>query len=167
MLDSLKLSGKKIGHEIGRAWDSLAEDWREMSSRSGDALTPFVHGKEEEHPKDSLLAPFPRWSLLAGEVEETGKEIVVRLELPGMQKEDCQIAVDGNVLYVSGEKHAERSRHDSTYHVMERAYGSFQRTIALPRNVFADRATAAYKNGVMTIHLPKANGEKSHLIPVS
>lgn len=167
MLDSLKLSGKKIGNEIGRAWDSLAEGWREMFSRGSGALTPFVHGKEEEHPKDSLLAPFPRWSLLAGEVEETDKDIVVRLELPGMQKEDCQITVDGNVLYVSGEKHAERSSHDSTYHVMERAYGSFQRTIALPRNVFADRATAAYRNGVMTIRLPKANGEKSHLIPVS
>lgn len=167
MLDTLKQSGRKLGHELGRAWDTLSEGWREMFSRSSDALTQFVHGKEEQHPKDSLLAPFPRWSLLAGEVEETDKEIVVRLELPGMQKEDCQITVDGNVLYVSGEKHAERSSHDSTYHVMERAYGSFQRTIALPRNVFADRAKASFKNGVMTVRLPKANGEKSHTIPVT
>lgn len=167
MLDSLKQSGKNIGREIGRAWDNLAEGWREMFSRGSDALTLFVHGKEEKHPKGSLLAPFPRWSLLAGEVEENEKEIVVRLELPGMQKEDCQITVDGNVLYVSGEKHAERSSRDSTYHVMERAYGSFQRTIALPRNVFADKARASYKNGVMTVRLPKANGQKSHDIPVS
>ena len=167
MLDSLKQSGKKIGQEIGRAWDNLSEGWREMFSRSSDALTHFVHGKEEQHPKDSALTAFPRWSLLAGEVEETDKEIVVRLELPGMQKEDCQITVDGNVLYVSGEKHAERSSHDSTYHVMERAYGSFQRTIALPRNVFADQAKASYKNGVMTVRLPKANGQKSHAVPVS
>ena len=167
MLDTLKQSGRKFGHEISRAWDSLAEGWREMFSRSSDALTQFVHGNEEQHPKGSLLAPFPRWSLLAGEVEETDKEIVVRLELPGMQKEDCQITVDGNVLYVSGEKHAERSSHESTYHVMERAYGSFQRTIALPRKVFADKAKASFKNGVMTVRLPKANGEKSHTIPVS
>lgn len=107
----------------------------------------------------------PRRARLAGEVEETEKEIVVRLELTGMQKEDCQITVDGNVLYVSGEKHAERSSRDSTYHVMERACGSFQRTIALPRNVFADKAKASYKNGVMTVRLPKSNGEKSHDIP--
>lgn len=167
MLDTLKQSGTRIGHEIGRAWDSLAEGWREMFSRSSNALTQFVHGKEEQHPKDSLLAPFPRWSLLAGEVEETDKEIVVRLELPGMEKEDCQITVDGNVLYVSGEKRVERSSHDSTYHVMERAYGCFQRTIALPRNVFADRAKASYKNGVMTVRLPRSNGEKSHEIPVT
>lgn len=167
MLDSLKQSGKNIGHEIGRAWDNLAEGWREMFSRGSDALTHFVHGKEEKHPKGSLLAPFPRWSLLAGEVEETEKEIVVRLELPGMQKEDCQVTVDGPLLYISGEKHAERSSRDSTYHVMERAYGSFQRTIALPRNVFADKAKASYKNGVMTIRLPKTNGAKSHDVPVS
>jgi HSP20 family protein len=165
MLDSLKQT--RIGYELGRAWDNLAEGWREMYSRGSNALTQFVHGKEEQHPKDSLLAPFPRWSLLAGEVEETDKEIVVRLELPGMQKEECQITVDGNLLYVSGEKHAERSSHDSTYHVMERAYGSFQRTIALPRNVFADQAWASYKNGVMTIHLPKVDGERTRAIPVS
>lgn len=167
MLDSLKQSGKKISNEIGRAWDKLSEGWHEMFSRSSDALTHFVHGKQEKHPKGSLLAAFPRWSLLAGEVEETDKEIVVRLELPGMQKEDCRITVDGNVLYVSGERHAERSSSDSTYHVMERAYGSFQRTIALPRNVFADKAKATYKNGVMTVRLPKSNGQKSHDIAVS
>lgn len=167
MLDSLKQSGRKIGQEISRAWDNLSEGWREMFSRSSDALTQFVHGKEEEHPQDSLMAPFPRWSLLAGEVEETEKEIVVRLELPGMQKEDCQVTVDGNVLYVSGEKHAERSSHDSTYHVMERAYGSFHRTLALPRNVIGDKAKASYKNGVMTVRLPKASGETSHAIQVS
>lgn len=167
MLDNLRQSGRRIGQEIGNAWETLADGWKDMFRRSGQALTQFVHGKEEQHPKDSMLAPFPRWSLLAGEVEETDKEIVVRLELPGMEKEDCQITIDGNVLHVSGEKHAERSSHDSSYHVMERAYGSFRRTIALPRNVFADKATARYKNGVMTVHLPKANGDESRSIPVT
>lgn len=110
MLDTLKQSGRKLGQEIGRAWDSLAEGWREMFSRSSNALTQFVHGKEEQHPVGSLLAPFPHWSLLAGEVEETDKEIVVRLELPGMQKEDCQITVDGNVLSMSAAKSTPSAR---------------------------------------------------------
>ena len=167
MLDLLKHSGRIIGHEIGQAWHTVSEGWREMFSRGSHALTQFVQGKEAGDSVDSALAAFPRWSLLAGEVEETEKEIVVRLELPGMQKEDCQITVDGNVLHVSGEKHAERSSRDSTYHVMERAYGSFQRTIALPRNVDADKAKASYRNGVLTVRLPKVNGEKSHEVPVS
>lgn len=167
MLDSLKHSGKIIGKEIGQAWHTLSEGWREMFSRSSHALTQFVHGKDTEDSVDSALAAFPRWSLLAGEVEEADKEIVVRLELPGMQKEDCQITVDGNVLYVRGEKHAERSSRDSTYHVMERAYGSFQRSMTLPCNVHADKAKASYRNGVLTVRLPKVNGEKSHEVPVS
>lgn len=167
MLETLKQSGRKIGHGIEHAWDTFSEGWREMFRRSGQALTHFSHDGRDERPGDHPLASFPHWSLLAGEVEETDREIVVRLELPGMRKEDCEIAIDGNALYVSGEKHAERSSHDSRYHVMERAYGSFRRTIALPRNVVADKATARYSNGVMTIHLPKENGEKAHVIPVA
>ena len=71
------------------------------------------------------------------------------------------------MLYLSGEKRYERETHDSTYHVMERAYGAFQRSIPLPRNVDIDRAEASYKNGVLTVRLPKAGGEKAKSIPVS
>lgn len=56
------------------------------------------------------------------------------MEITGVDKEDCRITIDGNMLYLSGEKRYERETHDSTYHVMERAYGSFQRSITLPRN---------------------------------
>ncbi len=112
---------------------------------------------------------FPNWSLLAGELEETDKYVVVRLELPGLDKEDCEVILDGNTLYVSGEKQSERESSDSTYHVMERAYGFFQRTIPLPRNVTLDEAHASFKNGVLTVRLPKAarSGDRSHSIRVA
>ena len=110
---------------------------------------------------------FPRWSLLAGEMEETDKEIVVRVELPGMEKEDCHITIDGGMLYLRGEKRFERTTQDSTYHVMERAYGAFQRAIPLPRNVDTNDAQASYKNGVLTVRLPKLGGEKGRTIPIS
>lgn len=168
MLDSLKEAGKNIGRELGRAWENLSEGWRELLSRSNDALTHFSHSNKNEPPsKGGELAPFPRWSLLAGEVEETDKEIVVRVEAPGMEKEDCRIAIEGNMLHLSGEKRFERETHDSTYHVMERAYGAFQRTIPLPRGVDADKAEASYKNGVLTVRLPKVASEKGRTIPVS
>lgn len=167
MLDSLKESGKTIGRGLERAWDSLAEGWREMFNRGSEALTHFVRGKEEDAPGSSALTAFPHWSLLAGEVEETDQDVVVRLELPGLQKEDCRITVDGNLLYVSGEKHIERSSHGSTYHVMERAYGSFHRAIALPRKVDADKARAAFKNGVLCVRLPKLDQGSSRRIVVS
>ena len=167
MLDSLKRVGKDIGRELNRAWESLSEGWRELLSRGGDALTHFTRSKEEEQAAGGSLATFPRWSLLAGEVMESDKEIVVRLEVPGMEKEDCRITIEGNMLYLSGEKRFERETQEGTYHVMERAYGSFQRAIPLPSNVDKERAEATYKNGVLTVRLPKAGGSTAKTIPVS
>ena len=181
MLDSLKQAGKHIGRELGRAWENLSEGWRELLSRGGDSLTHFSHakpaaaagGEPEEREAaggERLAAPgnFPRWSLLAGEVEETANAIVVRIEAPGMEKEDCRISIEGNMLYVSGEKRFERETHDSTYHVMERAYGAFQRAISLPGNVDIEQANASYKNGVLSVRLPKTGGgATARNIPVS
>jgi len=168
MLDSLKQAGKNIGRELGRTWENLSEGWRELLSRSSNALTHFSHNsKNEIQPESEALATFPRWSLLAGEVEETDKEILVRVEVPGMDKEDCRITIEGNVLYLSGEKHLERETGDSTYHLMERAFGAFQRSIPLPRNVDADKAEATYRNGVLSIRLPKVAGESNRSISVS
>lgn len=168
MLDSLKQAGKNIGRELNRAWEGLSEGWRELLSRGGDALTHFARDKDAETPESGALATFPRWSLLAGEVEETEKDVLVRVEVPGMAKEDCRITIEGNTLYLSGEKRFERETIDSTYHVMERAYGAFQRAIPLPRHVDIDQAEASYQNGVLTVRLPKAGGgNTARTIPVS
>ena len=167
MLDSLKEAGKNIGHEIGRAWDMVSDGWRELFSRSANALTFFSHTHDASPPPGAIFAPYPRWSLLAGEVEETEKEIVVRIELPGMDKKDCQVIIEGNRLILSGSKHFERISDDSQFHVMERAYGAFQRTIALPKNVREELAEASYLNGVLTVRLPKLETARSRSIRVS
>lgn len=167
MLESIKQAGKDFGRELTRAWDGLSEGWRELFSRSGNALTHFVRDKDDEQMTGGPLAVSARWSLLAGEVEETAKNIVVRVEVPGLNREDCKITIDGNMLHVSGEKHYTRETGDSTYHVMERAYGAFRRSVALPRNVDADRAEASYTDGVLTVRLPKKGDEKATSIPVT
>ena len=164
MLDTLKQAGKNIGRELNRTLENMSEGWRELLSRSSKSLTHFSLSKEEALVQSGDLATFPRWSLLAGEVEEMEKEIVVRLEVPGMEKEDFSITVEGNTLYMSGEKRYERDTRDSTYYLMERAYGAFQRTIPLPHNIDADRAQASYKNGVLSIRMPKVVGENSKTI---
>jgi HSP20 family protein len=167
MLNSLKQTGQHLGHELNRAWISLSEGWHELFSRSSNALTPFTHPKPPAQEGAHDLAPFPRWSLLAGEVEETPTDLVVRVELPGMDQDDCRITIEGNVLCLSGEKRFERDTHDSTYHVMERAYGAFQRSIFLPRNVNIDLAEASFKNGVLTVRLPKEGVVGARSIPVT
>jgi HSP20 family protein len=96
--------------------------------------------------------------LLAGEVEETDKEVLVRMEVPGMGREDCTITTEGNTLCITGNKHSERETVGSTYHMRERAYGSFERVIPLPRYVDVDKAQAVCKNGVLTVRMPKIAG---------
>lgn len=160
MLNSLKQAGKEIGRELNRAWENLSEGWRELLSRGSESLTHFSRS-EDDVPEDGRpLATFPRWSLLAGEVEETPNDIVVRVEVPGMDKEDCSITIEGNVLHLSGEKHFERETRDSTYHVMERA-------IPLPRHVNIDQAVARCHNGVLTVRLPKESSGKAKNITVT
>ncbi|MEQ6341562.1 MAG: Hsp20/alpha crystallin family protein [Gammaproteobacteria bacterium] len=167
MLESLKKVGAEIGKELNRAWENLAEGWRELLSRSGDALTHFTKRKEIESVEETTAGTrFPSWALLAGELKETKDSIVVRLEVPGMEKEDCAISIEGNTLYVRGEKRFQREADDGVYHVMERAYGSFQRAILLPHNVDADNANAAYENGVLTVTLPKTGSATTTRIEV-
>ncbi len=167
MLNSLKQTGRNLGREIGRAWDSLSEGWRELLSRSGDALTHFARHEDEDDRGRSAFAALPQWSLLAGELEETDKDVLVRIEVPGMDKEDCYITIEGNMLHVSGEKRFSRERHDSTYHLMERAYGSFQRSFPLPRSVNVDLAEASFRNGVLTVRLPKEGNGHARSISVN
>lgn len=167
MLDSLRKVGKEIGRELNRAWENLSDGWRELLSRSGNALTHFSKDKlGDGAPSGQPAAAFPSWSLLAGEVEETPDSIIVRLEVPGMTKEDCHVSIEGNVLHLRGEKRLERESQDGYYHVMERAYGRFERMVPLPQNVDSERADANYRNGVLTVRLPKTESRSARKIDV-
>jgi HSP20 family protein len=167
VLESLKKVGRDVGRELNRAWENLAEGWRELLTRSGNALTHFVRGREEEKQEGAIApAAFPSWGLLAGEVVETGKEIIVRLEVPGMEKENCEITIEGNTLYLRGEKRFQRETEEGRFHVMERAYGSFERVVPLPQNVDSEAAEASYHNGVLTVRLPKTEGVSGRRIAI-
>jgi HSP20 family protein len=143
---------KPLKNLIERAWESLTEGWQELLSRSSGALTHFgeaATGKMES-PHE-----FPKWSLLAAESWETAKSIVIRVEIPGMDEAELDVHVDGNVLRIRGEKCSGAAQQSRRYHLMERAYGRFERTVPLPRGVDAEKAEVSYRNGVLTAILPK------------
>ncbi len=160
MLDSLREAGKSIGRELNRAWESLSDGWRELLSRCSNAL---VHFERSGNGNDDQ---FPRWSLMNAEVEETPAELVVRLEMPGVGKESFSIRVVGNTLFIRGEKRWLRESEGSTYHLVERAYGTFERTIVLPKNVDSEKSQASYVDGILSVRLPKAVSETVRNIPV-
>ena len=160
MLDSLREAGKSIGRELNRAWESLSDGWRELLSRCSNAL---VHFERSGNGNDDQ---FPRWSLMNAEVEETPAELVVRLEMPGVGKESFSIRIVGNTLFIRGEKRWLRESEGSTYHLVERAYGTFERTIVLPKNVDSEKSQASYVDGILSVRLPKAVSETVINIPV-
>lgn len=156
MLHSLQQMGKELGRDLLRGWESLTDGWRELLSRSGNALTLYKRkNPDAADPGQAVPADAPRWSLLLGDVLDTGSEVVVRLELPGVDKADCEVVIDGNTLYVRGEKRSDSTFVAGGYHVRQCAYGAFERAVPLPHYVRADRADAQFHNGVLIVRLPK------------
>jgi HSP20 family protein len=165
MLESLQQFSKEIGRELARTWEHLSDGWSELLTRSSNALTRYTH-KDAAQAGDGTAGDAPNWGLLAGDVSDDGRNIVVRLELPGVDRDDYDIVVDGSTLYIRGEKRYDAEHIGSTYYMRQCAYGSFQRVISLPHNVDAARAEAIYRSGVLTVKLPKAAATQPHRVAV-
>jgi len=100
------------------------------------------------------------------DIEESNGNIVVKAEIPGMEKDEIKVSVRNNMLSISGERKQEIETKDKTFHRIERSYGKFSRTITLPSEVDADKIKAAYKDGVLNITLPKPESMKPKQIEV-
>ena len=104
--------------------------------------------------------------LPAVDIVENADGYVVKLEVPGVNKNEVKITVQNDVLTVRGERKQEKETKDENYHRMERSYGSFQRSFTLPSSVKNDKIDASYNDGVLTIGLPKAEEAKPKEIEV-
>lgn len=97
---------------------------------------------------------------------EKDDEFVAKVELPGVRKDDVKITLHDNTLTIRGEKKEEKETKDSSYHRIERTYGSFQRSFTLPTAVRQDKVEAEFRDGVLTITMPKAEEAKRKQIEV-
>lgn len=88
-------------------------------------------------------------------VSETDAEIEITAELPGVDENDINITLVDNMLTIRGEKKTETEKKDKNYHVVERSYGSFERSIALPYELDTDQVKANFEKGILTVTLPK------------
>jgi len=100
------------------------------------------------------------------DIAEKDDSVVVKVELPGLKAENIELSVDRNMLTVSGEKKDQTEENGENYYHVERRYGKFQRTISLPGEVNKDKIEANFRDGVLTITLPKAEEAKPKKIPV-
>jgi HSP20 family protein len=159
----------QIRDGISKAWDSVTEGWRELRELAGDALTRFQPNRSPgavDTADERIFNRASRWGLLAAEVTDNNDTVQVALEIPGLEANDFDIEVHDNVLVVRGEKRVSREESQGNFHVMERAYGLFERAIRLPAPVEDSGAKAKYRAGVLTVTLRKSQSARVRQITV-
>lgn len=146
-------------------WDKVHDGWGRLRDSAAGALTRFRADETSrlpaaadiDLPAGSAGGAFGAgWALIGGDVFEDERRLVVRLEVPGMAREDFDIEVQGSELVVRGEKRFEREDTQGRWRVLQCAYGSFVRRVPLPAAVKGEQARAVYREGVLKIELPKA-----------
>jgi HSP20 family protein len=142
---TLRPSGRKSDMAVGGG-DPFTALRREMDRVFENFGREFGWPSTEAQP--GVMAP-------SIDVSETETELKIEAELPGVDEKDVEVVVSDNMLTIKGEKKSETEEKKKDYHLIERSYGSFTRSLTLPFAVQPDQAKATFKKGVLTITLPK------------
>ncbi len=131
---------------------------RELERLARSAIVPVQEVEKEVEERLKFVMPV--------EVYETPNEFVVKVELPGVKKEDVDIVIRDNYLVIKAEKKEEVEEERQHVHVRERVYGKFERVIPLPPDLDTDNAKASFKDGVLEIRIPKKAATKEKKITI-
>lgn len=150
--------GKSV--PVGRGSNPIAAFQDEMnklfSDFFGDVSLPSWLRRDDAAARNAIWAVNP-----AVDITENDKEFKITAELPGIDAKDVQISASEGYVTIKGEKKQENKEERDGYFRQERSYGSFQRVVALPENANLDKAEANYKNGVLTLCVPKKAGAQT------
>jgi len=131
--------------------------WQHFAE-TDDLFNRMMPGLFGRWPRMTLPANGERtveWSPSA-DISETDKEYVIRAALPAVKKEDVKVTVDQGTITIEGERKQEKADKNEKFHRVESFYGSFSRTFSLPENANADAVRCETRDGVLTVHIPKA-----------
>ena len=129
---------------------------REFDRLFKEAFTPFFG--EGELSTRTWAPPV--------DIYETADSIVLKAELPGVDPKDVEVKVEDNSLFLKGERRFEKEVKNENYHRVERSYGSFARSFSLPNSIEAEKVKAEYKDGLLTLTLPKREEAKPKTIKI-
>jgi HSP20 family protein len=124
-----------------------------------------LFGRPSVRNETEGLLGFADWTPLV-DITEDEKEFLFKAELPEVKKEDVKVLIENGVIRITGERHMEKEEKGKKYHRIERAYGSFERSFSLPENSKPDAMTADYKDGMLTLRVPKSQEEAPKSIEV-
>jgi len=162
----------------------MADKAKEKETKAVTPWRPFMDLTRWERDMDRIMEDFfgrrmrpwwpERWSrrevmeLEAPVVDlfEDKNDIVIKAELPGMEKENVEVKLTDHMLTIKGEKKKEEEVKEENYYRSERSYGSFVRTLELPADVHADKVKASFKNGILEVRLPKTEEAKTKEVKV-
>jgi HSP20 family protein len=102
----------------------------------------------------------------SADISEADGDVVLKAELPGLDAKDIDVDVSGDILTLKGQKKMEEEKEEEDYYCQERYFGSFQRSFRLPVEVKSDQVNARFKNGVLTVHMPKSEESKQKKIEI-
>lgn len=129
-----------------------------------DAMNSLL---QESFVRPGGVSPQSIASRLPLDIGETENEFVIKAALPGVKPEDVHITVHGDTLTIRGESKAEEVKKGEQWHLRERRFGAFQRSVALATPVNSDAAQAHFEHGVLTLTLPKSEAAKPRQIKVN
>jgi HSP20 family protein len=140
------------------------------------ALTPWSGLSTMKKDMDRMLdrfweGDFPPLPVMgdwapALDVSETKDAVMIKAEVPGMDASDIHLSLHDQMLTLKGEKRQEKEEKEEHFYRIERMYGAFVRTVRLPATVDGSKVTAGFKNGLLTVTLPKAPAAKGTMIPI-
>ena len=141
-------------------WDPF-RDLGLLQDRMNRLFDDAGRGRRADEPSATTS-----WSP-AVDIFETEGEIIVKAELPGMERKDITLHLENNVLSLRGERRFEKEAKDENYHRIERSYGNFSRSFSIPATVDEEKIRADYKDGVLKIALPKKEQSKPKQIKIA
>ena len=162
----------------------MTEKVKEKETKAVTPWRPFVDLTRWERDMDRMMGDFfgrrmrswwPERSFRTEELDvrapavdvfEEKDDIVVKAEIPGMDKDNIQVNLTDHTLTIKGEKKKEEEINEENYYRSERSYGSFLRTLELPKDVHGDKVKATFKNGVLEVRMPKTEEAKAKEIKV-
>lgn len=160
MLEKLaKWNPLKSVREKGEPGNVRLKELGHLQDALNSLFERFFHDRYVES-EDALWFP-------AIDISETDTALVVRAELPGMTKKDVDISLQENILIIQGEKKRKKKAKHEDFYLVERSFGRFYQSLTLPAIVDADKVTAIFTHGVLTITLPKTEVSQPRRIAIS
>jgi HSP20 family protein len=141
-------------------WDPFRE-LEDMSNRLNRMFGRFPLAREAD--QDAMVA-FD-WAPSV-DISENSEEYVIKAEIPGVNKDDVKVSIEDGVVSIQGERKQENEQKDKKFHRVERSYASFLRTFSLPSNIDDAKVQAQFKDGLLTLRLPKSASAKPKTVEV-